>query len=131
MKTLILTALTALSVSAAQAGTIYLNAPATSLLLTQTCATAHTNTYSLGFDTNGNVSGDVYAWELCGTTRYNRRQYSSYHAVTWSLTGEVLYVGPVVAMPNLTLPTQYDAYSDSTYTLSCGSGCWFAVLQTP
>lgn len=61
-------------------------------LLGVSCGGVHIATYATGFDSNGSVTGEIYAWTRCsaGSGRgggYRTKTYSSWHSAVWGLDG--------------------------------------------
>ena len=85
---------TLLTYTAANAAVIPLNAQPGYPLLGVSCGGIHTSTYVTGFDFNGNITGEVYAWTRCGGSGrgggYKSKLYSSWHSIVWDLTGAPL-----------------------------------------
>jgi hypothetical protein len=59
-------------------------------LLGASCGGVHLSSFVTGFDSNGNVSGEVYAWTKCGGSGkgggYKATTYQSWHSITWTLS---------------------------------------------
>lgn len=93
MRTLIL----ALSLLAAPAFADPLPLPAGyPTLLGASCGGVHTSSFVTGFDADGNISGEVYAWTRCGGSGrgggYKSTIYQSWHSITWSLDAQTFVV---------------------------------------
>ena len=75
-------------------------------LLGVSCGGIHTSTYVTGFNDDGNITGEVYAWTRCQFGRYQpSRLYKSWHSITWDLDGVALETLPwdgVVPDPSFT-----------------------------
>ena len=99
-----------------EAATITLEPPpeayTTDLVLLQSCGGRHISTYVTGFDFEGNITGELYAWTKCSTGGRGTKPklFSSWHSIRWSLYG--LSLG-VVAWDG-TIP-------DTTFTATDGT----------
>jgi hypothetical protein len=102
-------------------------------LLSMSCGTLNTNTYVTAFNSDGTISGEVFAWMRCGSGRYGTHQYQSWHSIQWDLAGNALatlpydYISPDI-MVNATYAgyRAYDAQSGLP-----GSYTYQATLVTP
>ncbi len=58
-------------------------------LLGVSCGGVHVSSFVTGFDSNGNITGEVYAWTKCGGSGkgggYRTTTYQSWHSITWAL----------------------------------------------
>ena len=112
--------------STAQAQDIMLNPQPDYVYLGVSCGGTHPSTYVTGFDANGNIKGEVYAWTRCGLSGRGGgyQYYDSWHSIIWDLDGNVLgsfdYDGIV---PDTTF-TETDAAGNTIYdvTISTPSG---------
>ena len=89
-------------------------------LLGVSCGGIHTSTYVTGFNADGNITGEVYAWTRCGSSGrgggYTSRLYYSWHSIVWNLSGVALATLPYDGVvPNVAY-TQTDAAGDTIYT---------------
>ncbi len=122
----------------AHATTIALNPQSGYPLLGVSCGGIHTSTYVTGFDTNGNITGEVYAWTRCGSSGrgggYHSTVYSSWHSIVWDLTGTALATLPydgVVPNPAFTATdSSGDTISTSPVLTSYGTA-YLGILETP
>lgn len=59
-------------------------------LLGVSCGGVHVSSFVTGFDSNGNITGEVYAWTKCGSSGkgggYKTTTYQSWHSITWTLS---------------------------------------------
>lgn len=76
----------------AKAATIYLQPQPNYPLLGVSCGGIHTSTYVTGFDVNGNINGEVYAWTKCSSGGRGSpvRTYSAWRSIVWNLQGTAL-----------------------------------------
>jgi hypothetical protein len=89
------------------AGTTNLPLPAGyPALLGVSCGGVHVASYVTGFDVNGNITGEVYAWTRCGASGrgggYHSKVYESWHSITWGIDGGWYVLAPTYdgAIPN-------------------------------
>ncbi|SEK05418.1 hypothetical protein [Paraburkholderia diazotrophica] len=58
-------------------------------LLGVSCGGVHVASYVTGFDQNGYIHGEVYAWTRCGGSGrgggYQSQTYQSWHTIVWDL----------------------------------------------
>ncbi len=58
-------------------------------LLGVSCGGVHTASYVTGFDVNGNITGEVYAWTRCGASGrgggYHSHVYERWTSITWGI----------------------------------------------
>jgi hypothetical protein len=73
----------------------------------------HVASYVTGFDANGNIMGDVYAWTSCGGSGrgggYKSHIYQSWHSILWdlNLNYKLLPYDNLVPDPTFTDTDQY------------------------
>ena len=62
------------------------------------CGGVLISTYVTGFDVNGNIRGEVYAWTRCGGSGrgggYQETTYDSWHSILWDIEGAVIETLP-------------------------------------
>ncbi len=85
-------------------------------LLGVSCGGVHVTSYATGFDSAGNIKGELYAWTACGGSGrgggYKVTHYQSWHSITWALGGTYL-VSPydgLVPDPTFSETDQYGNY---------------------
>jgi len=82
-------------------------------LLGVSCGGVHLSSFVTGFDSNGNITGEVYAWTNCGGSGkgggYHTTTYQSWHSITWTLskTYTVNNYDTVAPEPLFTATDQY------------------------
>ncbi len=58
-------------------------------LLGESCGGVHVSSFVTGFDANGNITGEVYAWTKCGGSGkgggYQTHTYQSWNSILWDL----------------------------------------------
>ena len=58
-------------------------------LLGASCGGVHVSSYVTGFDQNGYIHGEVYAWTSCGVSGrgggYQSQTYQAWHTIVWDL----------------------------------------------
>jgi len=116
VKTLIATCLLALCGGAANAATILPIPVGYPTLLGASCGGVHVSTYVTGFDVNGNIAGEVYAWTRCGGSGrgggYKSHTYSSWHSILWDFYGNFVLLPYDGTVPD-PLFTATDAYGNT------------------
>ena len=90
------------------------------LLLDHNCGGIKTSVYVTGFDSAGNITGDVYAWTRCGSFGrgggYRTTLYQSWHSIVWDLNGVALSTGTYNGVAPDPLFTATDAKGNMIYT---------------
>jgi hypothetical protein len=78
-----------LAPGALQAQTALPLPPGYPTLLGESCGGVHVSSYVTGFDVNGNITGEVYAWTSCGGSGrgggYHNHIYQSWNSILWDL----------------------------------------------
>jgi len=108
-------------------------------LLGVSCGGVHTSTYVTGFDLNGNIKGEVYAWTRCGHSGrgagYQTATYSSsWHSIVWDLTGSALTTTPWDGVTPDPLFVATDANSNTirtAQTQTASGVAYLGILSTP
>ena len=105
-----------LTVSAANAATVQLQAiPDAFARLGHSCGGIKQQIIAEGFDANGNVTGYVFAVTRCGGSGkgggYHTTTYSTWVAVTWSLSGVVIDEATSVPSPDPSIAGAYHSGS--------------------
>jgi hypothetical protein len=121
------------------AATILLNPqPDYPLIGGVSCGGDHPSTYVVGFDANGNIKGEVYAWTRCGLSGrgggYQSTSYSRWHSIVWDLKGTPLVTTPWDGITPDPLFVATDAQGDriSTVQVDTPSGTAYqGMLVTP
>ena len=120
------------------AATIALNPQVGYRLLGVSCGGIHTSTYVTGFDLNGNITGEVYAWTRCGLSGrgggYHSNLYTSWHSIVWDLTGTALVTLPydgVVPDPAFTAADSSGDTISTTPIMSSYGPAYLGILETP
>lgn len=94
MKLLVLTLLAA---GTAQAMNLPLP-PGYPALLGVSCGGVHVASYVTGFDVNGNITGEVYAWTRCGASGrgggYHSHVYEAWHSAVWGVAADWYQINP-------------------------------------
>lgn len=107
----------------AYAGTLPLP-PGYPTLLGASCGGVHIASYVTGFDTNGNIKGEVYAWTRCGGSGrgggYHTTTYQSWHSITWDLLGNYTLNSYDGVMPD-PLFTAADQYGNMIFNVCNGT----------
>jgi hypothetical protein len=79
---------------AAQAATVELKppSPAYPILLGASCGYVVVSTYATGFDLNGNILGEIYAWTSCSTGGRGTRpkRIGRWTSIVWDTAGNQL-----------------------------------------
>jgi len=93
-------------------------------LLGASCGGVHVASYVTGFDQNGNITGEVYAWTRCsaGSGRgggYRVRYYESWNSILWGLDGTYKVVPYDGVIPD-PLFTETDQYGNAIYDVCSG-----------
>jgi hypothetical protein len=120
---------------AASAETITLNPQPDYPYLGVSCGGIHKSTFVTGFDANGNIRGEVYAWTHCGGSGrgggYQVTNYDSWHSILWDLQGAVIETLPYDGIaPDETL-SQTDANGNTIHdVLLPGTPQYVGVLET-
>jgi hypothetical protein len=91
-------------------------------LLGVSCGGVHTSTYVTGFNDEGDIAGEVYAWTRCGVSGrgggYHSKLYYSWHSIEWDLNGVALTTLPYDGIvPDETFTETNDA-GDTVYGVS-------------
>ena len=91
-------------------------------LLGVSCGGVHTSTYVTGFDDNGNIAGEVYAWTRCGGSGrgggYQSKVYRSWHSIVWDLNGVATATLPYDGVVPDASFTETNAAGNTIYTVS-------------
>jgi hypothetical protein len=126
--------LTVLS-AAASAETITLNPQPDYPYLGVSCGGIHKSTFVTGFDANGNIRGEVYAWTQCGGSGrgggYQVTNYDSWHSILWDLQGAVIETLPYDGIAPDETFSQSDANGNTIHdVLVPGTPQYVGVLET-
>jgi hypothetical protein len=120
MKSLFAIALLSLLGGAAVADPLPLP-PGYPALLGVSCGGVHVTSVITGFNDDGTIAGEVYAWTRCGGSGrgggYKTRLYQSYHSIQWDFFGNYLLSAYDGGALDATV-TAVDAYGNVAYTLS-------------
>jgi hypothetical protein len=136
MRRIVALSLLSLSAAAASAATITLIPQPDYPYLGVSCGGVLTSTYVIGFDANGNIRGEVYAWTQCGGSGrgggYQVTKYDSWHSILWDIEGAVIETLPydaIVPDPNFTAT---DANGNMIHDARVpGTTQYTGVLETP
>lgn len=94
MKRIVASGVLGLAAVAASAATVTLIPQPDYPYLGVSCGGVLTSTYVTGFDVNGNIRGEVYAWTRCGVSGrgggYQETRYDSWHSILWDIEGAVI-----------------------------------------
>ena len=86
------------------------------------CGGIHTSTYVTGFNDDGNIAGEVYAWTRCGGSGrgggYRTTVRRSWHSIVWDLSGVALETLPYDGVVPDASFTETDGAGDIIYTVS-------------
>src|SRR4030081_2736091 len=105
-----------LTTSMASASTVQLQPiPDAFARLGRSCGGIKQQIFGEGFDANGNVTGYVFAVTRCGGSGrgggYHTTTYSTWVAVTWTLSGVVIDEAPSVPNPDPSIAGAYHSGS--------------------
>jgi hypothetical protein len=120
--------------AAASAETITLNPQPDYPYVGVSCGGIHTSTFVTGFDANGNIRGEVYAWTRCGGSGrgggYQVTNYDSWHSILWDLQGAVLETLPYDGVAPDETFSQTDANGNTIHdVLVPGTPQYIGVLE--
>jgi hypothetical protein len=121
---------------AASAETITLNPQPDYPYLGVSCGGVHKSTFVTGFDANGNIRGEVYAWTQCGGSGrgggYQVTNYDSWHSILWDLQGAVIETLPYDGVTPNEAFSETDANGNTIHdVLIPGTTQYTGVLETP
>ena len=123
MKTVLIIGLIASSV-AAHAQTALPLPPGYPALLGVSCGGVATASYVTGFDAQGNILGEVYAWTSCGGSGrgggYKKRLYQSWHSMKWTLSRQYTVLPYDSVVPDSTF-TETDQYGNYIFDSCAGA----------
>jgi hypothetical protein len=120
---------------AASAETITLNPQPDYPYLGVSCGGIHKSTFVTGFDANGNIRGEVYAWTQCGGSGrgggYQVTNYDSWHSILWDLQGAVIETLPYDGVAPDETFSETDANGNTIHdVLVPGTPQYVGVLET-
>jgi len=121
---------------AASAETITLNPQPDYPYLGVSCGGVHKSTFVTGFDANGNIRGEVYAWTQCGGSGrgggYQVTNYDSWHSILWDLQGAVIETLPYDGVAPDETFSATDANGNTIHdVLVPGTPQYIGILETP